>query len=74
MAASVEAFLEDPAGGAEAPRVVLSDIGLPGGLSGIEGIRRIKEVVPKADVLLISVFDDAARVFQALCGGRWATW
>ena len=49
--------------------MVLSDIGLPGGLSGIEGIRRIKEVVPKADVLLISVFDDAARVFQALCAG-----
>ena len=69
VAASVEEFLAHLAGGAEAPRVVLSDIGLPGGLSGIQGIQRIKEAAPRADVLLISVFDDAARVFQALCAG-----
>ena len=69
VAASVEAFLAAVAAGAERPRVVLSDIGLPGGLTGIEGIARIRQVAPQAEVLLISVYNDAERVFQALCAG-----
>lgn len=69
VASSVEAFLVGLADGAEVPKVVLSDIGLPGGMSGIEGVKRIKEVAPHAEVLLISVYNDAARVFQALCAG-----
>jgi len=69
VCSSVEEFLAELAGGTEAPRVVLSDIGLPGGMTGIEGIRHIKDAAPKADILLISVFDDASHVFQALCAG-----
>src|SRR5690606_39371048 len=45
--------------------VVLSDIGLPGE-SGIKGISRIKKRAPKCQVIMLTVYDDAKRVFQAL--------
>ncbi|HWV73606.1 MAG TPA: response regulator transcription factor [Pseudosphingobacterium sp.] len=48
--------------------VVLSDIGLPGE-SGIRGIPRIKKRSPKCQVIMLTVYDDAKRVFQALCNG-----
>jgi DNA-binding NarL/FixJ family response regulator len=50
------------------PEVVLSDIGLPG-MSGIEGIRILKERYPKLIVLMLSVYDDDERIFDALCAG-----
>lgn len=53
---------------AEVPDVVLSDIGLPG-MSGIEGVRRLKERYPALLVLMLSVYDDDERVFDALCAG-----
>jgi DNA-binding NarL/FixJ family response regulator len=52
----------------EKPDVVLSDIGLPG-MNGIEGIRRIKEMHPDLTVLMLSVYDDDDRIFDALCAG-----
>lgn len=48
--------------------IVLSDIGLPGE-SGIKGISRIKKHAPKCQVIMLTVYDDADRVFQALCNG-----
>jgi len=48
--------------------VVLSDIGLPGE-SGIKGLARIKKRSPKTQVLMLTVYDDSERVFQALCNG-----
>lgn len=48
--------------------IVLSDIGLPGE-SGIQGIQRIKKRAPKCEVIMLTVYDDANRVFQALCNG-----
>jgi DNA-binding NarL/FixJ family response regulator len=48
--------------------VALVDIGLPG-MSGIEGIQRLRQVVPKMHSLVLSVFDDDERVFQAICAG-----
>lgn len=48
--------------------VVLSDIGLPGE-SGIKGVQRIKKHAPKCQVIMLTVYDDANRVFQALCNG-----
>lgn len=48
--------------------VILSDIGLPGE-SGIRGIARIKKRAPKCQVMMLTVYDDAKRVFQALCNG-----
>ncbi len=48
--------------------IVLSDIGLPGE-SGIRGVSRIKKHAPKCQVIMLTVYDDANRVFQALCNG-----
>jgi DNA-binding NarL/FixJ family response regulator len=51
-----------------APDVILMDIGLPG-LNGIEGIRRAKAIAPSVDVIMLTVFDDEEKVFQAICAG-----
>src|SRR5690606_15578642 len=48
--------------------IILSDIGLPGE-SGIKGLTRIKKRAPQCQVIMLTVYDDADRVFQALCNG-----
>ena len=48
--------------------MVLSDIGLPG-MDGIEGIRILKERHPELLALILSVYDDDERIFDALCAG-----
>jgi DNA-binding NarL/FixJ family response regulator len=50
------------------PDVVLVDIGLPG-MSGIEGTRRMRHDLPQTQVLVLSVYDDDERVFEAMCAG-----
>jgi len=50
------------------PDVVLSDIGLPG-MDGIEGIRILKENYPQLVILMLSVYEDDERIFDALCAG-----
>jgi len=50
------------------PDVVLSDIGLPG-MDGIEGIRILKEKFPEMTILMLTVYDDNERIFDALCAG-----
>jgi len=52
----------------EIPDVLLSDIGLPG-MSGIEGIKILKEIYPQMTVLMLTVYDDDERIFDALCAG-----
>ena len=52
----------------DVPDVVLSDIGLPG-MSGIEGIKILKESYPNLVILMLSVYDDDERIFDALCAG-----
>jgi DNA-binding NarL/FixJ family response regulator len=51
-----------------APEVVLMDINLPG-MSGIECLRRLKEVLPKVRVIMLTVYDDNHSLFQSLVGG-----
>ena len=50
------------------PDVVLNDIGLPG-MSGIDGIRILKERHPDLVVLILTIHDDDDRIFDALCAG-----
>src|ERR1051326_8772907 len=50
------------------PDVVLSDIGLPG-MDGIEGIRILKEKYPRLVILMLTVYDDDDRIFEAICAG-----
>jgi DNA-binding NarL/FixJ family response regulator len=53
---------------ADLPHVVLADIGLPG-MSGIEAVRLLKERFPALTLLMLTVYDDDDRVFEALCAG-----
>lgn len=57
-----------PCIGSKLPDVVLSDIGLPG-MSGIEGIRILKERHPNLLLIMLSIYDDDERIFDALCAG-----
>jgi DNA-binding NarL/FixJ family response regulator len=50
------------------PDVALVDIGLPD-MSGIEGVRRLKQQLPTVRTLILTVYEDNARVFDALCAG-----
>jgi DNA-binding NarL/FixJ family response regulator len=50
------------------PDVALVDIGLPG-MSGLEGIGRLKQKHPGLQLLMLSVYDDDDRIFEALCAG-----
>jgi len=50
------------------PDIVLSDIGLPG-MNGIEGVRVLRERYPNLLVLMLTVYDDDDRIFDAMCAG-----
>lgn len=50
------------------PRIVLSDINLPG-LSGIEGVRRLKPLMPNTQFVMLTVYEDADHIFEALAAG-----
>src|SRR5438128_6559394 len=54
--------------GGDLPDVVLCDIGLPG-MSGIEGMRVLKERFPNLLLLMLTIYDDDEKIFDALCAG-----
>jgi DNA-binding NarL/FixJ family response regulator len=64
--ASMEEAL--PRIGGELPEVVLVDIGLPG-MSGIDGICRMKELWPDLPLVVLTIYGDDKRIFDALCAG-----
>ena len=47
---------------------VLTDIGLPG-MSGIEGIRILRERFPNLPIIALTVYDNDDNIFEALCAG-----
>lgn len=50
------------------PDVVLMDIDLPG-LSGIDAVPVVKATLPDAQVLMLTVFDNDEKIFQAIRNG-----
>src|SRR5208282_6641628 len=52
----------------EKPSVVLFDINLPG-MSGIECVRRLKPTLPDTQFVMVTVYEDADHVFDALAAG-----
>ncbi|QNL22171.1 response regulator transcription factor [Hyphobacterium sp. CCMP332] len=48
--------------------VMLVDIELPG-MSGIEGIKKIRRLFPRLNVIVITVHEDDDLIFDALCSG-----
>jgi DNA-binding NarL/FixJ family response regulator len=50
------------------PDIVLMDIGLPG-MSGISGIKILKERYPEIEIVMLTVHNDPHKIFQSLCAG-----
>jgi DNA-binding NarL/FixJ family response regulator len=48
--------------------VVLMDIALPG-INGIEGVKEAKRIMPDIDILMLTIYEDSEKVFDALCAG-----
>lgn len=50
------------------PDVVLMDIQLPG-ISGIECVAELRKLVPKIQIIMVTVYEDSERIFKALKAG-----
>ncbi len=51
------------------PDVILMDIGLPGGMSGVDGAGVIKALIPTSQIIMVTVRDADEVVFEALRAG-----
>ncbi|MDA0765317.1 MAG: response regulator transcription factor [Verrucomicrobia bacterium] len=54
--------------GTAAPDVILLDVQLPG-MDGIEALGSFKVLAPDARIIILTVFDDADKIFRAVCAG-----
>src|SRR5437016_5518996 len=50
------------------PDVVLMDINLPK-MSGVECVRKLKALMPKLQILMLTMYEDDDQVFQSLMAG-----
>jgi len=50
------------------PDVILMDIDMPG-ISGIEATAMVKASFPEINILILTIFEDKSKVFDALCAG-----
>jgi DNA-binding NarL/FixJ family response regulator len=53
---------------ARKPAVALMDINLPG-MSGIECVRKLKERAPALQIIMLTVYENSDRIFEALSAG-----
>jgi DNA-binding NarL/FixJ family response regulator len=51
------------------PEIVIMDIHLPGGMNGIECIKKIKEKEPGIQFMMFTIYENSDTVFQALEAG-----
>lgn len=52
------------------PDVVLMDINLPG-MDGIECVKRLRQTLPSAKIIMLTVFEESDQVFKALAAGAF---
>jgi DNA-binding NarL/FixJ family response regulator len=52
----------------QTPRILLLDVGLPG-MNGIEAIPKLRERLPGALIIVLTVFEDDDKIFRAICAG-----
>ena len=50
------------------PDVVLMDINLPG-MNGVECVRRLKQIAPQIQIVMLTVYEDTENIFNALAAG-----
>ena len=50
------------------PNVVLMDINLPG-MNGVECVRKLKQVAPQIQIVMLTVYEDTENIFNALAAG-----
>jgi len=50
------------------PDVILMDINLPG-ISGIEGVKQVKKILPGNNIIMLTVHEDDKSIFEALMAG-----
>ncbi|NOZ46407.1 MAG: response regulator transcription factor [Chlorobi bacterium] len=50
------------------PDILLMDIGLPG-MNGIEGIKKVKIILPEITILVLTIYEENDLIFDALCAG-----
>lgn len=64
--ASAEAALENVP--REKPDVVLMDINLPG-MNGVECVRKLKQLIPETQVMMLTAYEDTENIFNSLAVG-----
>lgn len=52
----------------ENPDIILMDIDMPG-MTGIEAVKKIRQVNTGVAIIMLTVFDDNKNVFDAICAG-----
>ena len=50
------------------PQVLLLDVGLPG-ISGLDGLVRLRELAPSTSIVILTVFEEDDKIFRAICAG-----
>ena len=57
------------------PGIILMDIGIPGKMSGIEGVEKVQELISEdklpedVRIVMLTIHSDDDKIFQALCAG-----